>query len=152
MAIDTNQTLVVPADLRWRWLPLGFGLVCLAAAVWVAAHTAHGWLMWTLLLTGGIVSAANGFRLVTQRGPALVFSPEGFRDVQVSPDVLPWSSIASIAEVNDSGNRLIVLTLQPGADAGYRIRPLADLGRRLMADKIGPGRVVLTAAYGERYA
>jgi hypothetical protein len=92
----------------------------------------------------GLCALIGGWRLLTQRGPVIALSPEGFRDVRVSRDVVRWPAIASIGTWTHSGQRIMVLELKPGEEEKLRLTAIAWMSRGANA-RLGADGLAVTA-------
>ncbi|MCK1358255.1 STM3941 family protein [Bradyrhizobium sp. 199] len=67
---------------------------------------------------GVVVFALMTIRLIwmlpTERGPVVVVTPYGIRDLRIGNEFLPWDSIAEISAEECGGHKMIVLTPTPG--------------------------------------
>jgi len=67
---------------------------------------------------GVVVFALLTIRLIwmlpTERGPVVVVTPYGIRDLRIGNEFLPWDSIAEISAEERGGHKMIVLTPTPG--------------------------------------
>jgi hypothetical protein len=61
----------------------------------------------------GPVTAWLVWMLPTERGPVLILTPYGIRDLRIGNEFLMWDSIAAVSAEEDRGHRVIVLTPTP---------------------------------------
>ena len=88
--------------------------VGLAVGWWgeIAAHdTTIGYLGVALF---GPVTAWLIWVLPAERGPVVIVTPYGIRDLRIGNEFLLWDSIAEVSAEKSRGHRVIVLTSTPG--------------------------------------
>lgn len=87
---------------------------------------------------GVVVFAVLTIRLIwmlpTERGPVLVVTSYGIRDLRIGDEFLPWDSIAEISAENCRGHKMIVLTPTPGLQR--QLRCIRNLARHVQNDRI----------------
>lgn len=62
----------------------------------------------------GLVTCRLIWLLPAERGPVVVVTPYGIRDLRIGNEFLPWDSIAEISAEECRGHKMIVLTPTPG--------------------------------------
>lgn len=88
------------------------GVLLTAASAWLVvldggvALTVVGWVGVVFFGGCGIVWVERAIRL---RGPVVTISPEGFRDLRVAREVVPWSDVLEISTWTHSGQQVMVL-------------------------------------------
>ncbi|MCK1736000.1 hypothetical protein IVA79_19160 [Bradyrhizobium sp. 138] len=87
---------------------------------------------------GVVVFAVMTIRLIwmlpTQRGPVVVVTPYGIRDLRIGNEFLPWDSIAEISAEERGGHKMIVLTPTPGLQR--QLCSIRHLARRTQNNRI----------------
>jgi hypothetical protein len=83
---------------------------------------------------GVVVFALITIRLIwmlpAERGPVVVITPYGIRDLRIGNEFLPWDSIAEISAEQRDGHDMVVLTPTPGLQRQLcSIRNLARLAQ-----------------------
>lgn len=85
---------------------------------------------------GVVVFALMTIRLIWmlpgERGPVVVVTPYGFRDLRIGNEFLPWDSIAEISVEESRGHKIMVLTPTPA----LRQQLSRILARRAQNDRI----------------
>lgn len=151
--IDTSGTTTVessPAKHLWIViLALGF----VAVGYWMTLATEASrrysadmvrFMGWLSIAVFGFFGAIALWRLLTQRGPVITFSPEGLRDIRVSHDIVPWSAIASLNTWQMSGQQVMVVGLKPGEEEKLRLTTIARMSRGANA-RLGADGLAVTA-------
>jgi hypothetical protein len=69
------------------------------------------------------------WRLVFTRGPVISISPQGIRDRRVAADVIPWSAIRKISTWEYTGQRILVLNVDPAVERTLRLSAIAKWTR-----------------------
>ena len=62
----------------------------------------------------GVVTAWLIWVLPAERGPVVIVTPYGIRDLRIGNEFLLWDSIAEVSAEESRGHRVIVLTPTPG--------------------------------------
>jgi hypothetical protein len=152
-SIDPKQTREIPAaPLKLLLLLLGAVAFVLGSYFMTSAtvdtdrHSAEkvqliGYLG---LAFFGPCALLIAWRLLTQRGPVITLSPQGFRDVRVSHDVVPWRAIASIGTWTHSGQRIMVLGMKSGEEEKLKLTRIARMSRGANA-RLGADGLAITA-------
>jgi hypothetical protein len=65
------------------------------------------------------------WRLIGQRGAIITVSPEGLRDVRVAADLIPWRAVKSISTWQMQRQMVLVLAVDPAAEARLTLTRLA---------------------------
>ena len=92
----------------------------------------------------GPVTALLLWRLMTQRGTVITLSPDGLCDIRVSPDVVPWTAIKSLATWQHSGQKVLIVALMPGEEEKLKLTTLARMTRSANS-KLGADGLAVTA-------
>lgn len=78
------------------------------------------------------------WRQLGSRGPVLTISPEGIRDTRIAPEVIPWPAIRRIFTWEYSGQRILVLDVDPAVERTLHLSTIArwtrGANRKLGAD------------------
>jgi hypothetical protein len=69
------------------------------------------------------------WRLLFGRGPVITISPQGIRDSRVAADVIPWSAIRTISTWEHTGQRVLVLNVDPAVERTLRLSMIAKYTR-----------------------
>jgi hypothetical protein len=92
----------------------GFAMTLLSAALTFDWWDGLGDHVATVGLVGVVMSSLVTIRLIwmlpTERGPVVIVTPYGIRDLRIGNEFLPWDSIAEISAEDDRGHKMIVLT------------------------------------------
>lgn len=96
----------------------GFAMTLLSASLafnwwgnFGAYDTAMGYLGIAIF---GAITTWLIWLLPTERGPVVIVTPYGVRDLRMGNDFLPWDSIADISAEQCRGQKVIVLSPTPG--------------------------------------
>lgn len=77
----------------------------------------------------GVGTIAWLWRLLAGRDPVLTISPEGIRDTRIAPDPIPWSAIRNVSTWEHSGQRILVLDVDPAVERRLHLSTIARLTR-----------------------
>jgi hypothetical protein len=105
-------------------------------------------------------------RLYTQRGTVVSLSPEGLKDIRISSDVIPWSTVASLTTWEMHGQKVMIVGLKPGEEEKLTLTRVVRMTRGVNAALGADGLAVasqgismrhdglmrLAIAYAERYS
>jgi len=69
------------------------------------------------------------WRLLFDRGPVVTVSPQGICDRRVAADVIPWSAIRRISTQEHTGQRTLVLNVDPAFERTLRLSMIARYAR-----------------------
>lgn len=172
--IDTSRTLEIEAA-PWKLALFALGgATFVGLGYWMSQATAgtgrqsiewiHFW-GWVSMAFFGPVTLLLLWRLLTERGTVITFSPAGLSDIRVLPDTIPWTAVASIRTWQYSGNEIMIVGLHPGEEDKLHLSRIARWTRganaRLGADglainaqgtRISHDRLIQTAiAYAEAH-
>lgn len=92
----------------------------------------------------GLCALIGMWRLLTLRGPVILISPAGFRDVRVTHDVVPWPAVQSVQTWSHSGQRIMIVALKPGEEAKLKLTRIARMSRGANA-RLGADGLAVTA-------
>lgn len=82
----------------------------------------------------GLVTSRLIWLLPAERGPVVIATPFGIRDLRIGNEFLLWDSIAEISAEESRGHKLIVLTPTPALRR--QLSTIGGLGRRAQSDRI----------------
>lgn len=103
----------------------------------------------------GLCAAIAVWRVIALRGPVITLSPDGFRDVRVAVDLIPWTAIQGVTTWQAQGQRVMVLAVRPDVERRLALTPIArwtrDLNKRLRADGLAIGTTGLAMGYDELF-
>ncbi|MBX9926021.1 MAG: hypothetical protein K2Y05_06660 [Hyphomicrobiaceae bacterium] len=173
--VDTNGTIRFQAS-PWKLALLvggsaafvAIGVFMVAAQTESSRHSVEvihvvGYLS---IVFFGACGAVGLWRMLTGIGrPVLTLSPAGLRDIRVSDDTIPWSSVERIFEWSYSGSRIMIVCLHPGEEAKLPLTTIARMSRRANAGLGADGLAInasdltikhddlmaTTIAYAQRY-
>src|ERR1043166_506969 len=106
-----------------RWLP------------GVAPGSFHEFVGYAGAALFGLATAIGAWRLVADRGAVLTLTEDGIRDRRISADAIPWRAIAGISTWQYRRQRIMVLAVDPAAEAQLRLTRTARWSR-------GPNRAL----------
>jgi hypothetical protein len=153
LEIDTEKTLEIAASPVKLLLMAFGGLIFVIAGYFMTQATVDTTrasaevvrvIGYVSIAFFGPVTALIVWRLLTQRGTVITLSPAGLRDVRVSPDIVPWPTIANISTWQHSGQSVMIVALLPGEEAKLRLTLIARLSRRANA-KLGADGLAVAA-------
>ncbi|OKO85820.1 hypothetical protein AC630_04620 [Bradyrhizobium sp. AS23.2] len=81
------------------------------------------------LLTGRLI-----WMLPAERGPVVIVTPYGIRDLRIGNEFLLWDSIAEVSAEDDRGHKMIVLTPTPALQ--HQLSCIRAASRGAQADRI----------------
>ena len=95
------------------------------------------------------------WRLLAQRGPVVTVSPAGLRDVRVAAEPIPWRAIKSISTWQMQRQTVLVVAIDPAAEARLTLTRLArwtrNVNRKAGADGLVVSAQGLTVGYPTLY-
>jgi hypothetical protein len=77
----------------------------------------------------GLCTLIALYRLLFVRGPVITISSQGICDRRVAADVIPWSSIHKLSTWEHSGQRALVLNVDPAVERTLRLSTMAKYTR-----------------------
>ena len=111
-------------------------MACSIFCFWIG-WTEAGGPNWFLVLFGGaafaffsLCFAVGVHRLISVKDPVVTLSPRGLRDFRIAPETVPWDAITQIGEFSVHGQHMVVLDLNPAAEARLSLSRAARMGRR----------------------
>ena len=133
--MDTNRTIEIRLS-PWRMIgvvAVGVGFVLLLLFI-APAHGIIGWVIgWFGVAFFGLIALIAIWRLLALRGPILMISPRGIRDVRLTGVVVPWSAIRSVSTWSAYNQPAIVLGVDPAYERALQLTAMARLTRPLNA-------------------
>lgn len=117
--LDASEDLEVShsASRLGALIALGFVMTLLSASLafgwWdgIGEHQATVGVVGVMLF--GLATCYLIWMLPTERGPIVIVSRYGIRDLRIGNEFLLWDSIVDVSDRQDRGNRVVVLTLTP---------------------------------------
>lgn len=173
--IDTSGTTTADSSPAKHLLLVILALAFVAIGLWMTQATDDSrrysadmvrLIGWLSIAVFGLFGAIALWRLLMQRGPVITFSPEGFRDIRVTHDIVPWTAIADLDTWRMSGQQVMIVGLKPDEEQKLRLTAIARMSRGANA-RLGADGLAVTAqgtkmshedlmkttiAYAERYA
>ncbi len=136
--IDTNEQLDIDAS---PWKLLGFGLIG-AGMTGLGGALAFGLLPngpsagsfgqfigYAAMVFGGLSTAILLWRAFTSRGPVVTITPDGIRDSRVAADFIPWTAVLHISTWTHSGQKIMVLAVDPDVERRLALTRIAKMTR-----------------------
>ena len=136
--IDTNERLDIDAS---PWKLLGFGLLGIGMTA-LGAALAFGFLPggppagsfgqfigYAAFLFFGLCTAILLWRAFTSRGPVVTITPDGIRDSRVAADFIPWTAVLHISTWTHSGQKVMVLAVDPDVERKLALTRIAKMTR-----------------------
>jgi len=138
--MSMNEANVVEIKTSaWRTLPL-IGASVLMTALGAAivldvlpdsqAGIVHRVVGGLGVLLFGLGTIAWLWRQLGSGGAVLTISPEGIRDRRIAPETIPWSAIRRIFTWEYSGQRILVLDVDPAVERTLHLSRIARWTRR----------------------
>ncbi len=158
MDIDTSRVLEIELS-RWKnWARLAAsGLFVIVCAIWfaeamgwiaigkLASDSSEAWISGLILVLFGSIFVAVAGHLYRLRGPVVTLSPEGFRDLRIAAETVPWSVIEGVSHQQNRIGEMIVLEIAPAAEAKLNFTILARVLRGVHG-LFGVRGLIVTAA------
>jgi hypothetical protein len=136
--IDTNEQLEIDAS---PWKLLGFGLLGVGMTG-VGGTLAFGLLPngppagsfgqfigYAAFLFFGLCTGILLWRAFTSRGPVVTITPDGIRDSRVAADFIPWTAVLHISTWTHSGQKIMVLAVDPDVERKLALTRIAKMTR-----------------------
>ncbi len=106
---------------------------------------------WIGLVFFGACLVVIGWRAATTIGPVLSLTPEGILDTRVAADRIPWTAIRGIKTWAYSGQRILVLDVDPEVEAKLQPSMITRLTRRANAGLGADGLSITTQGLSMSY-
>ena len=69
------------------------------------------------LVLFGLCTLVVAWQMLTQRGPVITLSPQGFRDTRIAAETIPWSAITNVSTLNYRYSRSVAVSVDPAVAA-----------------------------------
>lgn len=99
---------------------------------------------WVGFLFFGTCLVLIGLRAATTIGPVLSLTPEGILDTRVAAQRIPWTAIHGVKTWEYSGQRILVLDVDPEVEANLHTSLITRLTRRANAGLGADGLSITT--------
>lgn len=140
IAIDASRDLEISrcaTPLRLL-VAAGFAMTLLSASLafdwWDGLGDYDTTLGYAGVAVFGLVTSRLIWMLPAERGPVVVITPYGIRDLRIGNEFLLWESIAEISAKDCRGRKMIVLTPTPALQR--QLCGIRNLARRAQNDRI----------------
>ena len=104
----------------------------------------------------GLCAVIAGWRLAALRGPVVTLSPDGFRDVRVASETIPWPAVERVSTWQANNQRAMILAITPEVERRLSLTPIArwtrGANRRLGADGLAIAATGLKVRYDDLLA
>ncbi|HUI95625.1 MAG TPA: STM3941 family protein [Xanthobacteraceae bacterium] len=132
MSIDTHRAVEIEASpIRMLgFAALGLLMTALSAAIAVRAFpnvppdSFAEFVGYAATVFFGSATLLVVWRAVTTHGPVVTITGEGIRDIRVAAEFIPWSAVSGIATWEYRRQRVMVLAVDPAAEAGLTLTRL----------------------------
>jgi hypothetical protein len=118
VSIDAAYDLINPCATYLRLLvAAGFAMTLLGASLafdWGGLGDDDTTVGYAGVALFGLVTSRLIWMLPAERGPVVIVTPSGIRDLRIGNEFLLWESIADVSAEECRGRKLIVLTPTPG--------------------------------------
>ena len=142
--IDMNERVEIAAS-PWKLAGLGLvGVVMTALSAllafgffpsWPASVGVGQFIGYPALVFFGLCTAILMWRALTSRGPVVTITPDGIRDSRVAWEVIPWTAVLHISTWTHSGQKIMVLAVDPAVESQLSLTRIAKMTR-------GPNRAL----------
>jgi hypothetical protein len=120
----------------------GLSLIGLVVCGFLLVAKGAGVFAFVIGCIGGVICCAAAgvamHRFVHASEAVVALSPKGLLDRRISPSPIPWSAIGDLSEWSSSGQRILVVAVDPQVEADLQLTRMARLSRapnrRLGAD------------------
>jgi hypothetical protein len=129
--LDASQDLEIgySASRLGPLIAVGFVMTLVSASLAFGLWSGIGEYQATAGVAGvvlfGLATCCLIWMLPTERGPVVIVSRYGIRDLRIGNEFLLWDSIAEVSDLECRGRRVVVLTLTPALQrqlSGIRTR------------------------------
>jgi|KBSMisStandDraft_5_1062788.scaffolds.fasta_scaffold568031_2 hypothetical protein len=69
------------------------------------------------------------WRLMTTRGPVVTITADGIRDTRIASDIIPWRAVQGLSTWEYSGQKIMVVKVDPAVERGLHLSAMASLTR-----------------------
>ena len=136
--IDTNERLDIDAS-PWKLLGfvlIGTGMTALGAVLGFGilpggppAGSFGQFIGYAAFLFFGLCTGILLWRAFTTRGPVVTITPDGIRDSRVAADFIPWTAVLHISTWTHSGQKIMVLAVDPDVERKLALTRIAKMTR-----------------------
>lgn len=136
--IDTNQRLDIAAS-PWQLVGLGLtgaGMTALGGALAFrllpngpAAGSLGQFVGYAAILFFSLCTGILLWRALTARGPVVTMTLHGIRDSRVATDFIPWTAVRHISTWTNSGQKIMVLAVDPDVENRLALTWIARMSR-----------------------
>jgi len=78
----------------------------------------------------GLCTVLIFWRFLTTRGPVVTMDVQGICDTRIAKKVIPWSAVRDISTWEMSGQKVMVLAVDPAVEAGLNLSRIARWTRQ----------------------
>jgi hypothetical protein len=137
MAVEASRVVEISGS-PWKMLGLSvLGVMMTGLSAAIALHLFPGMQVDAFhQLTGyagavffGFCTVLGFWRLFTTSGPVVTITPEGIRDTRVAREFIPWSAIKRISTWEHSGQKVMVLAVNPDVERRLTLTAIARWSR-----------------------
>lgn len=123
---DANPRTLVPVGLMMIALTGVSALFVLLVPDGLSFMMVVGWVV---LIFFGAVTAWIMWRVVMLKGPVVIVSATGIRDVRLARETIPWLDVRGISTWGKPGKEVMVLDVAPDATRRLKLTPTARWGQ-----------------------
>lgn len=106
---------------------------------------------WSAIIFFGLCALMGVLQLLKSKTPVVTISPQGFRDVRVASDTIPWDSIQNVSTFTTNGQRMLLVEVDPIVEANLNLSLVAKVTRganaKLGADGLCSTMVGMDTSY-----
>jgi hypothetical protein len=164
--MSTNEADIIEIKTSaWRTLALGgASLLMTTLGVAIALDLFPGSDVSVIRRVAGIAGALFFgactivwfWRYFGHGGVVLTISPQGIRDLRIAPETIPWSAVRKVSSWEHSGQRVLVLDVDPAVERTLHLSMIAKwsrgANRKLGADGLCVTAHGLTISYDQLWA
>lgn len=77
----------------------------------------------------GLCTVLIVWRVLTSQGPVVTITPDGIRDTRVAAELIPWTAINNISTWTHSGQKIMVLAVDPEVESQLTLTRIAKWTR-----------------------
>ena len=142
-----ESTAIAASPAKLVMLAFG-GLVFVALGVWLLSIDPSNLSLKIIgslsILFFGAMTCLIVWRLLTQRGPVITLTPQGFHDIRVTKSAVPWSAVDAIGTWSSQGQASVIVRLKPGEEQKLELTTIARMTRKANA-ALGADGLAVTA-------